>query len=86
MLQRKGILPIIHVIQHKQFSETNVTSHAFQQISDLKIFPECFCRPQKTLWRATWGPWPVVGPHWLRSYACAQKSLKFIGMNTWNDI
>jgi len=27
-------------IQHKQLSETNVTPPAFQQISDLKIFPE----------------------------------------------
>jgi len=31
----------MHFIQRKQFSETNVTLHAFQQISDLKIFPEC---------------------------------------------
>ena len=28
----------MHFIQSKQISETNVTSHAFQQISDLKIF------------------------------------------------
>jgi len=33
----------------------NVTSHAFQQISDLKIFPECFRGPLKTLWRAICG-------------------------------
>jgi len=32
------------------------TSHAFQQISDLKIFPECFRGPLKTLWRATCRP------------------------------
>jgi len=34
----------------------NVTSHGFQQISDLKIFPEYFPGPMKTLWRATCGP------------------------------
>jgi len=28
----------MHFIQRKQFSETNVTSHAYQQISDFKIF------------------------------------------------
>ena len=33
-----------------------VTSHAFEQISDLKIFPECFRGPLKTLWQATCGP------------------------------
>jgi len=40
----------MHFIQRKQFSKTNVTSHAFQQISDLKIFPERFRGPLKTLW------------------------------------
>ena len=45
----------MHFIQRKQFSKTNVTSHAFQQISGLKIFPECFRGPLKTLWRATCG-------------------------------
>jgi len=36
------VLVQMHFIQRKQFSETNVTLglHAFQQISDLKIFPE----------------------------------------------
>jgi len=43
-------------IQRKQFSKTNVTSHAFQQISDLKIFPERFRGQLKTLWQATCGP------------------------------
>jgi len=28
----------MHFIQPKEFSETNVTSHAFQHISDWKIF------------------------------------------------
>ena len=46
----------MHFIQRKQFSETNATSHAFQQISDLKIFLEWLCGPLKTLWRATCGP------------------------------
>jgi len=35
----------MHFIQHKQFNETNVTSHAFQQNSDFKISPECFRGP-----------------------------------------
>jgi len=46
----------MHFIQHKQFSETNVTLHAFQQISGLEIFPVCFCRPLKVLWQATCDP------------------------------
>jgi len=27
-----------------------------EQILDLKIFPECFRGPLKTMWRATFGP------------------------------
>jgi len=46
----------MHFIQCKQFSKTNVTLHAFEQISDFKTFPECFRGPLKTLWRATCGP------------------------------
>jgi len=46
----------MHFIQRMQFSKTNVTSHAFQQISDLKIFPERFRGPLKTLWQATCSP------------------------------
>ena len=45
----------------------NVTTHAFQQISDLKIFCECFCGP---LWKHCDGPYaarrPVFGPHCFR--------------------
>jgi len=37
----------MHLIQRKQFAETNVASHAFQQISHLMIFPECFRGPTK---------------------------------------
>ena len=47
---------LMHFIQCKHFSETDVTSRAFQQISDLKIFPECFRGPLIALWRATCGP------------------------------
>jgi len=43
------VLVQTHFIQRKQFSETNVTLHAFQQISDLKIFSQCFRGPLKTL-------------------------------------
>jgi len=51
------VLFIVFVqMKHKEFSEANVTSHAFQQISDLKIFPECFCGSLKKLWRATCHP------------------------------
>ena len=49
------VLVQMHFIQRKQFNETNVTLHAFQQISDQKIFLECFGGPLKTLWRATYG-------------------------------
>jgi len=45
----------MNFIQRKHFSETNVTLHAFQQISDLKIFPECVRGSLKTLRRATCG-------------------------------
>jgi len=43
-------------MQCKQFSETNAILDAFQQISNLKVFLECFRGPLKTLWRATCGP------------------------------
>jgi len=68
MVRIKGsiiVLVQMHFIRRKQFSETNVTSHAFQQISDLKIFPECVRGPLKTLYggpHAAHGP--VVGPPW----------------------
>jgi len=39
MLHRKDIVLVqMHFIQRKQFCETDVTSYAFQQISDLMIF------------------------------------------------
>jgi len=50
------VLVQMHFIQHEHFNETNVTSHAFPLISDLKVFPECFCGPLITLWGATCGP------------------------------
>jgi len=54
VLHRESIVLVqMHFIQRKQFSKTNVTSHAFEQISDFKIFLECFRGPLKTLWRAT---------------------------------
>jgi len=62
-------------IQRKQFSETDATSHVFQQISDLKILPECFRGPLKTLWRATRGP--VVGPHCYRQCCFNSVMLRF---------
>jgi len=59
MIHRKGISLIIvlvqmHFIQRKHFSKTNVTSHVFSQISDLKIFlpmlPWATCGP----WACSW--------------------------------
>jgi len=47
------ILVKIRFIPLKQFNETNAISHAFQHISNLKIFSKCFRGPLKTLWRAT---------------------------------
>jgi len=43
----------IRFIQRKQFNETNVTSHDFQQISNSNIFSKRFRGLLKTLWRAT---------------------------------
>ena len=34
----------------------NISCDKLQELSDFMIFPECFRGPQKTLWRATWGP------------------------------
>jgi len=48
----------MHFIQRKQFSEKNVTSHTFPQMSHLQIFPECFCRPLNMLWQAMYGQRP----------------------------
>jgi len=53
----------MHFIQPKQFSELNATSHIFQQISDLNIFPERYwkrCDEQQ----AARGP--VVSPNCSR--------------------
>jgi len=50
------VLVQMHFIQRKKFNETHVTIHAFKQISELKICPECVRGPLKTLWRATCGP------------------------------
>jgi len=57
----------MHFIQLNQFSETNVTSLVFQQISDLKIFPECFRGLLKTLW------WAMCCPR-----ACSWTTLNYI--------
>jgi len=63
----------MHFIQRKQFSETNETSPAFQNISDLKIFPECIRGPLETLWLATGG-----------SRACSWTTLSYIKPYTGN--
>jgi len=60
MAHRKRVIKLVLVqiqfIQCKQFSVTDGTSHNFQQISDLKIVPECFRRSLTTLWQVTCGP------------------------------
>jgi len=54
----KGIVLVqMHIIKCKQFNETNVNLHIFQQISDLTIFPECFHGSMKMLWQATCRQW-----------------------------
>jgi len=56
MIYRKCIVYVqIRFIQRMKYRETNATSHAFQQVSDLTIFPECFRGPLKMLCRATCG-------------------------------
>jgi len=47
----------MHFIQPKEFSETNVTSHAFQHISDWKIFPERV----RGHWKRCGGPHAACG-------------------------
>ena len=59
------VLVQMHFIQCKQFSETNVTLHVFQEISDLKIFPECFAGNWKHCGGAHVAHGLVVGPHCL---------------------
>jgi len=52
-------------IQRKQFIETNITSHAFQQISNLQIFPDASAGHCKRCIG------PVLGPHWpMQSKLC----------------
>jgi len=55
----------IHFIQRKQFNETNVTSHDFLQISNLKIF----LNASVGHWKRCGGPYaarePLAGPHWF---------------------
>ena len=46
------VLVQMHFIRCKQFSETNVNSHN-TLFNKFHIFPECFCGPQKMLWRIT---------------------------------
>jgi len=40
----------------------NIYCDKLEEISDLKIFPECFRRLLKTLWRATHDPLAVNCP------------------------
>ena len=47
------VLLQINFLQRKQSREANVTSHAFQQVSNLDFFSEFFRGPLKTFWRAT---------------------------------
>jgi len=41
---------------------TNIYCDKFKEISDLKIFPECFRGPLQALWRATHGSRAAICP------------------------
>jgi len=41
---------------------TDICCDKLEEISYLKIFPECLRRPLKTLWRATFGPRGAICP------------------------
>jgi len=45
---------------------TNICCNKWEEISDLKIFPECFRGPLKTLCRATCGRVPLIVHPWAR--------------------
>jgi len=63
----------MHFVQRKQFNDTNETSPAFQNISDLKIFPDRVRGPLETLWQATGG-----------ERACSRTTLSYIKPYTGN--
>jgi len=55
----------LYPAQANQCDKCNLTH--FSKFSDLKIFPECFRGPLKTLWQATCGPWVANSPLLLYS-------------------
>jgi len=55
----------IHFIQRKQFSETNVTSCAFQQISNFKLFLNASAGHLKRCGGPHAARGPAVVTHWL---------------------
>jgi len=52
----------MHFIKRMEFTESNVPLHAFKQISDLKIIPECFHGPLKSCGGAHAFRGPVFAP------------------------
>jgi len=60
------VLVLMHFIQWKQFSETNVTLHAFQKLQVWRFF----LNASMGLWKRCGGPHaapgPVVGSHWSK--------------------
>ena len=81
------VLAQIRFSQLKQFSETNVTSYAYQQISDLQTFPECIRGLLKPLWRATCGPWAygwTIQPKITEKYSEKRKKTKEFTENQQN--
>ena len=64
----------MHFVQRKQFNETNVTSYAFQQISNLKFFLNASAGHLKRCGGPHVALGPVVGPHWLHQTTLMQSS------------
>jgi len=69
------VLLQINFLQRKQSREANVTSHAFQQVSNLDFFLNASAGHSKRCG----GPQhaarkPVVGPHWLNQTTLMQSS------------
>jgi len=60
MGKRIIVLVQMHFIQRKQFSEINVASHAFHQISNLNFFLNASARATEN---AVAAREPVVGTH-----------------------
>jgi len=50
------------LLKLSQAVNINICCDKLEEISDLKMFSECFRGPRKTLWRATFGPRAAIHP------------------------